>query len=68
MYLSRSTVVTLDYIGGEVLVVLGALDDQVEVEQADERAVGLGNICLSCSNHCWIYQVARSFSELTISC
>ena len=51
MYLSRSTVVTLDHIGGEVLVVLGALDDQVEVEQADERDVGLGNFCLSCSNH-----------------
>ena len=42
---------SLDHIGGEVLVVLGALDDQVEVEQADERAVGLGNFCLSCSYH-----------------
>ena len=36
MYLSRSTVVTLDHIGGEVLVVLGALVDPVEVEQADD--------------------------------
>ena len=51
MYLSRSTVVTLEHIGGEVLVMLGALDDQVEVEQADDRAVGLGNLCLSCSCH-----------------
>ena len=36
MYLSHSTVVTLDHIGGEVLVVLGALDDPVEVEKADD--------------------------------
>ena len=40
MYLSP------DHIGGEVLVVLGALDDHMEVKQADERDVNLVNFSL----------------------